>query len=97
MSRSNAARAYLAQLVLSYEELEAERQRLLQAAKRIPEIQAEKQEILADAQTALDKYNALEGTSFTLAQARKWFGRPSDAAGIVIPPEEPTPPPPESP
>ena len=89
MSRSNAARVYLAQLVLAYEELEAERQKLLAAAKRIPQIQAEKANIIADAQVALDKLNALEGTSYTLAQARKWFGRPSEAAGPINPPESP--------
>lgn len=89
MSRSNAARAYLAQLVLTYEELEAERQKLLAAAARIPEIQAEKQALLVDAQAALDKFNALEGTSHTLAQARKWFQRPSALPVITPTPELP--------
>lgn len=70
-NRTQAARAYLAQLVTAYDLLEAERQRLLQAATRITAIQAEKQDLIADAQAALDKYNALEGTSYTLAQVRQ--------------------------
>lgn len=87
MYRSNAARAYLAQLVIAYEELEAERQRLLAAAQRIPEIQAEKQTLLEDAQEAITKYNAVTGESLTLAEARARF-RPPGAAPIT-PPESP--------
>lgn len=89
MSRINAARAYLAQLSVAYDALEAERQRLLAAAQRIPEIQAEKQELLADAQAALDKLNALQGTSYTLQQARKWFAMPTPAPSNPITPEIP--------
>jgi hypothetical protein len=89
MTRTDAARAYLATLVLNYEELEAERLKLLAAAERITEIQAEKQDLLVDAQAALDKYNALEGTSHTLAQARKWFQRPSAPTAIDPTPELP--------
>jgi hypothetical protein len=89
MSRSTAARTYLAQLVLTYEELEAERQKLLVAADRITEIQAEKADLLVDAQYALDKYNALEGTDYTLQQARAWFQRPSVPPAINPTPELP--------
>lgn len=77
MSRANAARQYLSQLVLAYEELEAERQKLLAAAQRIPEIQAEKQDLIADAQLALDKYNALTGQSLTLADIRNQIRPPN--------------------
>ena len=82
MTRINAARAYLAQLSVAYDALEAERQRLLLASTRVPEIQAEKAEILVDAQAALDKLNALQGTSFTLTQARKWFEMPAPTPEI---------------
>jgi hypothetical protein len=76
MNRIDAARQYLRDLVISYEDLEAERQRLLKAADRITEIQAEKADLIADAQEALAKFNSLAGTSYTLAQARNLF-RPS--------------------
>jgi hypothetical protein len=88
-NRTNAARQYLTNLVVTYEALEEERQTLLQAATRITAIQAEKAEIIADAQEALDKYNALEGTSYTLIQVRDMFS----AKPPVIPPlPEPGPP-----
>jgi hypothetical protein len=76
MTRIEAAKAYLRELVIAFEELEAERQRLLKAADRITEIQAEKADLVADAQDALAKFNSLAGTSYTLAQARNLF-RPS--------------------
>lgn len=77
MSRINAARAYFTQLAVAYDTLERERQALLNAAARITEIQAEKAEIIADAQLALDKLNALQGTDYSLAQARKWVEMPT--------------------
>jgi hypothetical protein len=73
-NRKNAARAYLTNLVVTYDTLEAERQQLLLAAERIAEIQAEKAELVADAQEALTKYNALMGTSYTLQDVRNMFG-----------------------
>jgi chromosome condensin MukBEF ATPase and DNA-binding subunit MukB len=84
MSRIEAAKAYLRELVVAYESLERERQQLLAATTRLDEIQAEKADLVADAQAALDKLNALQGTSYTLAQVRKFF--------VPTPP-----PPPESP
>lgn len=72
-NRINAARQYLANLVITYEMLEQERQQLLAAASRIAEIQAEKQELLDDAQEALVKYNALTGENYTLQDIRDRF------------------------
>ena len=71
-TRTQAARQYLMSLVVEYEALEAERLKLLDAAARITEIQAEKADLIADAQDALAKYNALNGTNYTLAQVRSW-------------------------
>jgi hypothetical protein len=71
MSRIDASVAYLRALVVEYEQLETERTRLLAAEARLQEIAAEKQALIADAQEALDKLNALQGTSYTLAQVRK--------------------------
>lgn len=86
--RADATRAYLTSLVVQYEALEAERQRLLQAAGRITEIQAEKADLIADAQEALDKYNALEGTSYTLTQVRKWFNNTTGVPVFATPTPE---------
>jgi len=69
-NRVQIARNYLISLIATYDALEAERQRLLASAGRLTEIQAEKAELIADAQGALDKYNTLNGTSYTLQQVR---------------------------
>jgi hypothetical protein len=79
--RNQAARQYLFVLVAEYEALEAERQRLLAGTTRIDEIQALKADLISDAQDALDKYNALEGTSYTLQQVRNWV-LPSSGQGV---------------
>jgi uncharacterized protein (DUF3084 family) len=73
MSRIDAATAYLRELVVAYESLERERKQLLDAAQRLQQIAAEKADLVADAQAALDKLNALQGTDYTLAQIRKRF------------------------
>lgn len=80
MSRKDFVRQYLYQLLLKWEALEEERQQLLAAATRITAIQAEKAELLTDAQDALVKFNAVNGTSFTLPQVRAWY----DASSKVI-------------
>jgi hypothetical protein len=90
-TRTQAARQYLLNLVVAYETLEDERQTLLQAAARIAEIQTEKAEVIADAQEALVKYNALAGTSYTLTEARKLLSAKVSAVPVV-PPVEPPPP-----
>lgn len=69
-SRTNAAREYMVRLLLEYTNLEKEQARLEAAEARLIEIAAEKAELVADAQEALAKYNALNGTSYTLAQVR---------------------------
>lgn len=73
MSRSQSIRDYLGTLITEYVALEAERQALLDAAARITAIQAEKQDLISDAQTALDLYNSIHGTSHTLQEVRTWF------------------------
>lgn len=75
MNRKEFAQQYLFGLVVQYEALEKERQQLLAAAARITAIQAEKADLIADAQEALTKYNALHGTSYTLPQVRAWYDR----------------------
>lgn len=80
MDRKDFARQYLYQLILRWEELEAERQQLLAAATRITAIQAEKADLLTDAQDALAKYNQVFGTSYTLPQVKAWY----DASSRMI-------------
>lgn len=88
MTRLDYIRQYLFTLVLQYEALEAERQKLLAAATRITEIQAEKQSLLADAQDALVKFNAVGNTSYTLQQVRSWY---DNRVGMINVPETTTP------
>lgn len=88
MSRQLLIRQYLFDLVARYERLEAERQALLDAATRIDAIQAEKQDLIADAQEALNKFNAVNGTSYTLQQVRQWYDA---TVGTVIQPPPETP------
>lgn len=77
MSREQAARTYMNQLLLAYEGLEAEKARLLAAAERLTEIEVEKAALLDDAQAALAKYNSLAGTSYTLQQVRNALRPPT--------------------
>jgi hypothetical protein len=73
MSRQLIVRQHLFNLVLQYEGLEAERQKLLAAAERITVIQAEKAELIEEAQEALNRYNAVNGTTYTLQNVRSWY------------------------
>jgi hypothetical protein len=92
MTRKEFIQQYLFSLIVQYETLEKERQDLLEAAARITAIQAEKADLLADAQDVLAKYNAVHGTSFTLAQVRAWYDATMRTITVPPPPPvEPTP------
>lgn len=86
MSRQTFIQQYLFSLVEQYERLEAERQALLEAATRITAIQAEKSDLIADAQEALTKYNAIFGTAYTLQDVRAWYDA---SVGNIRTPVEP--------
>jgi hypothetical protein len=91
MTRQEMVKQYLFGLVVRYEALEVERLALLEAAARITAIQAEKAELIADAQDALDKFNAVHGTTYTLPQVRAWYDASIGMVVIPPPPPEPTP------
>jgi hypothetical protein len=76
MSNSQIAplRGYLQTLLYGFNALQTEKQALQAAATRLPAINAEMQDLVADAQAALDKLNALQGTTFTLQEMRQQLG-----------------------
>lgn len=76
MSRKAATVNYLRDLVNQYDAISAERETLLNPQARLAEIAAARQELIADAREALDKLNAMDGTSYTLADLRRRFNPP---------------------
>lgn len=76
MSRKASILQYLRDLVNQYESLTVERETLLNPQARLAEIATERADILADAQEALAKFNAMDGTSYTLADLRRRFNPP---------------------
>lgn len=64
--RNDLVKGYLHGIILNGKSLLNERAVLVNAAARIAEIDATILELAADGQLALDYWNALEGTSYTL-------------------------------
>lgn len=76
MLRKEFIHQYMVALVQQYDVLEAERQTLLNPQARLAEINAQRQELIGDAQELLPKYNAIFGTSYTLAELRASLSPP---------------------
>lgn len=67
MTRIDLLNKYLRDLVVASRVLQTEKTALQAAQARIPDINAELIDMRNDAQNALDRLNALQGTSLTLA------------------------------
>ena len=76
MSRQTAISDYIVSLIRQYDVLDAERQILLAPAARLAEVNAQRQDLIADANEILPKYNAVNGTTYTLAQLRAVLSTP---------------------
>ena len=77
MSAKGYITGNLSMLVRSYVSLTAEEQALQDTAARLAEIAAEKADLLASATEAVNRYNLLFGTEYTLQDAVNRWGAPA--------------------